>query len=446
MRFLTLTTFFASLLIFQLVSKSPCGASNNEKEDESNLSSKKSQVIMETSYFSLKDDEWNNLPEEVWVHIFDQLSFRDLQKAQEVCGKWKRIGDDERLSFSKQILKKPLSVTLWKLEDSNDGKDGLYQKFFASAEARRKLLLEPIAIGNMLRNSFLLPHLFESEITALEIYQALHTNILTPDQQIELEAYAKTAPVYPAEQSILSQEFVDFAKAYASHYKALHLLFLFNLPSGKPINEVLRGIGKNINLDDITEDQSISLVKGVNYFSDIPLEMTDNMVEYCCSKYTKAERIGNETSKNVWLGFIDVISRKYANQDNTIAQYNLSMRLLDEGKHAEAEIFLRRIANHGDARAQGCLGWYLEKLGKFEEALENYEKASNQGDKFACLDLACLLENHPELFKGSQAELHHRIAQLHDKAKLSLEEWSKARGGVVTLTQEEYIFPGYKAL
>jgi hypothetical protein len=79
-------------------------------------------------------------------------------------------------------------------------------------------------------------------LQASEIHEALRQDTLSQAQQAELEAYTKGVPVYPPEQSIFSQEFVEFAKAHASPYKAFYLLSLFNLPAAQPMIALFRRV------------------------------------------------------------------------------------------------------------------------------------------------------------------------------------------------------------
>jgi hypothetical protein len=114
---------------------------------------------------SLEVDQWDSLPEEIWVQIFDYLSFRDLGQAQQVSRKWTRIGDDENLSLAKQVLIHPLATLLKKVEDSRENKIRVFQELLVSPVVRPKLFLDPEVIENMLEDSFLIPLLFESELT-----------------------------------------------------------------------------------------------------------------------------------------------------------------------------------------------------------------------------------------------------------------------------------------
>ncbi|AIL13928.1 hypothetical protein IM40_11405 (plasmid) [Candidatus Paracaedimonas acanthamoebae] len=57
----------------------------------------------------------------------------------------------------------------------------------------------------------------------------------------------------------------------------------------------------------------------------------------------------------------------------------------------------------------------------------NYEKAARKGHKLACLNLAHLLKQHPELFSGSQEERMQEIDHLRDRGKEMYNQWSQGR-------------------
>jgi tetratricopeptide (TPR) repeat protein len=346
------------------------------------------------------------------------------------------------------------------VEDSRENKIRVFQELLVSPVVRPKLFLNPEVIENMLEDSFLILLLFESEVTGAEIHEALRQDTLSQAQQAELETYTKNVPVYPPEQSIFSQEFVEFAKAHASPYKAFYLLSLFNLPSAQPMIALFRRVEEKIGVEEVydnqTEDQAIFVPRAMASFSNIDLEIAYYIGEYC---HKWAESSSNETLKNEWLWLTERFYRESARQGDVDAKFELSVLLeaqgrleeakvflLDlvnqkdamsqwmmglntenEGKLGEAEEFYRQAAIQGEVEAQYHLGWLLEKQGKVAEAMLNYEKATQQGHKFACLSLAHLFEAHPELFRGSQAELSQRIAQLREQGKASYEAWSKAR-------------------
>jgi TPR repeat protein len=496
MHFLTWNTF-AFLLTVGIISQGPCLASLNDN-DSATVGTKRPQSVLSSSLDpslseqdssnrlpqelddfepihkrqrvtspisfnedpSLEVDQWDSLPEEIWVQIFDSLSFRDLGQAQQVCKKWTRIGNDENLSLAKQVLIHPLATLLKKVEDSRGNKVKLYQEILASPVARPKLLLDLEAINNMLKNPFLIPLLFESEVAASEIHEALYKEALNLDQQEALEAYTKDVPVYPTEQSIFSQKFVEFTKLHASHYKAFYLLDLFKLPSAQPMIDLFRRVEEEIGSEDVydnqTEDQAILVPRAMAYFPNIDSEIASYVGEYC---YKWSESSPNEALKNEWLDLAEIFYRESARQGDVDAKFELSVLLEAQGRLEEAKVFLHDLANQGDpmsqwmmglnlenegkldeaevlyyqaaireeAEAQYHLGRLLKKQGKVAEAMQNYEKATQQGHKFSCLSLAHLLEAHPELFPGSQAELHQRIAQLREQGKASYEAWSKAR-------------------
>ena len=174
MQFLRLLSL-ALLLVAQDIIKNPCLASGMEDEDKtlSSEPAKKRQRTHSTLLEKplLEDNESNTLPDEVWMHIFDLLSFRDLGRAQQVCRSWYTLGQDEWLSLSKQIEIKPLSI-LWEKLKGSPNKH--YQQFFSSPLALEKICSDPTVLKKILKTPFLLPLFFEIKITALRIYKALN--------------------------------------------------------------------------------------------------------------------------------------------------------------------------------------------------------------------------------------------------------------------------------
>lgn len=136
MQFLTLLSF-TSLLAAQEITQNPCLASASEDEAYSAEPAKKRQRTLPSSPEEplLEAPQGTTLPDEVWIHIFDLLSFQDLRTIKRVCKAWCQIAHDEWLSLPKQIHTKPLVVLWKKLEDSKEGQDGLFQQFFASSLA-----------------------------------------------------------------------------------------------------------------------------------------------------------------------------------------------------------------------------------------------------------------------------------------------------------------------
>ncbi|MBL0941289.1 MAG: F-box/SEL1-like repeat protein [Alphaproteobacteria bacterium] len=402
--------------------QSPCVAC--EKDTEEYESAKKRQRVKPSSCFespSLAINQWNTLPEEVWLDIFDQLSFSNLSNVQKVCRHWHTLGRDDTLSLTQQILRKPLAEVLWKLEAIKNGSERLKQsittlilnpitcqRFFSSPDAFYKLLRAPTVIELILRTPSLFPLLFGSQLTASEIYQALPQHALDEDQQTKLDAYAKAMPVFPFQQKKLSEEFVHYAKTYSSHYKAFYLLSLFNIPAGKPMKALLKRINKEVISEEIyentSEDQAIFIPQGMAYFTDLPSDIAYNIGEYC-DKW--AERNSNDSTKSVWLEFVEIFYRKSVSQGHEAALYNLGMHLERQGKLDEAETFYRQAAHQGFADAQCNLGVMLEEQGKLNEAETFYRQAASQGFADAQYNLGLLLNEQGKL---DEAETFYRQA------------------------------------
>lgn len=94
----------------------------------------------------------------------------------------------------------------------------------------------------------------------------------------------------------------------------------------------------------------------------------------------------------------------------------------------EALKWLKLAADQEGADAQNNVGLFLENQGNIEEAKTYYEKAVKYDNKDACLNLAYLLESHPEIFPGTEEELTSRIAELSEQGKDAFMDWYKERG------------------
>ena len=66
----------------------------------------------------------------------------------------------------------------------------------------------------------------------------------------------------------------------------------------------------------------------------------------------------------------------------------------------------------------------------YEKSISNYEKLTLQTNEvnFPRLNLAFLLENHPELSQRSKEDTSIFISQLRDEGRESFENWRKIRG------------------
>jgi len=89
----------------------------------------------------------------------------------------------------------------------------------------------------------------------------------------------------------------------------------------------------------------------------------------------------------------------------------------------------RMAAAQGDPYAKSNLGLYAEKDGNFQEAKAIYEEIIQEGttNKFAYLDLAYLLENHPELYEGTEEERIEHIVYLQEQGQSMRDVWLKSR-------------------
>jgi TPR repeat protein len=485
---LQVLTITASLFFLALgvVPPSPCLASDNENELGNFEPSKKRQKITplspSLSSCLLEFNQFDSLAEELIMQIFDHLSFHELWKVKMVCKEWQRIIEDDFFSLSKQISSKPLYTLLDKLKESKNGQDGLYQEFFASPEALHKLLLDATALGDILTTPSLIPFFFKSQVTASAIYEALHRPTLESNQQVALEDYTKSAPLFSPKESIFSSAFVEFTSTYAAPYKALYLLVLFNLPSGKPIKDLLKRVNQEVNAEEVyhdkMENEAILLPRAMAFFPNLPRKKAYNIAEYCCEW---AQSVTN-TLKEEWLNLAELFFHEAARQGDAEAQLELSKILDEQGKFDDSEYILLFLANQGNSNAQftlashydyqskidkaesyyrlaatqgdpeaqyylgillqnqdktdeaeiyynkaaiqgyvpaqNDLGFCLEKKGDLLGALKCYESAAEASHSPACRNLAYLLEKHPNLFHGSQEERLKRIAHLRDQGKV----------------------------
>ncbi|AIL13823.1 hypothetical protein IM40_10625 (plasmid) [Candidatus Paracaedimonas acanthamoebae] len=96
MQFLTLLSFIF-LLALQRITQTSCLASTHEDEAYSAEPAKKRQRTLPSSPKEplLEAPEGAPLPDEIWIHIFDALSFQGLRTVKRVCKAWGHLAQDE---------------------------------------------------------------------------------------------------------------------------------------------------------------------------------------------------------------------------------------------------------------------------------------------------------------------------------------------------------------
>ena len=116
------------------------------------------------------------------------------------------------------------------------------------------------------------------------------------------------------------------------------------------------------------------------------------------------------------------------------AQYNLGL-MYDDGRGVSQNIeealkWYQKAADQNYNSALNNIGYIYERKGEILKAKKYYEQAiqQNPNNDFPHLNLAYLLENHPEVFKGSDQDRLTQMSVLREKGQKSLERWQKARG------------------
>ncbi|MBL0942114.1 MAG: F-box protein, partial [Alphaproteobacteria bacterium] len=204
-------------------------------------------------------NQWTNLPHEVLVSCFDYLSFKELARVQLVCKYWTTIAKDKTLSVKYHFLKRSFMCLLRKIDQnpkvqehvkeviSNSVNRGdIIKKFYTIPDFLHKSLLVPSAIARIVRTRALISSLFESNIKASCIYNALQQQTLDKEQRLAIESYSRLSIVRPWNKTIFSEDFLKYTHLYSPYYKAYYLLALFQLPTSLPIYTLLNMINRNL--------------------------------------------------------------------------------------------------------------------------------------------------------------------------------------------------------
>lgn len=133
-----------SLLFMVDTNGKGCQASENEEQAPPQKRQKRSELMSEVPQYNTLRIEF--LPTKLWVQIFDELTFQELKKAKSICKSWQFWGDDPFFSLASQVRLKPLAIILRKLQRIESK---YYQELFGLPLVHRKLLAEPVALGNI---------------------------------------------------------------------------------------------------------------------------------------------------------------------------------------------------------------------------------------------------------------------------------------------------------
>lgn len=114
-----------------------------------------------------------------------------------------------------------------------------------------------------------------------------------------------------------------------------------------------------------------------------------------------------------------------AQEEDGEAQYYLAEFLKSQGRFEEAEPYYQKAANYGMNEAYNKLGLCQERKNDLESAYRSYEKGRLKEHPFASLNLANLLEQHPEIFPGSSYERNNLISNLREQNKKHIEKWKE---------------------
>lgn len=99
------------------------------------------------------------------------------------------------------------------------------------------------------------------------------------------------------------------------------------------------------------------------------------------------------------------------------APYHLAELLKRQGRFEEAEQYYQKAANHGMNEAYNKLGLCQERKNDLKSAYRSYENGRIKKHPFASLNLASLLEQHPEIFPGSAYERNNLISNIREQNK-----------------------------
>ncbi|MBL0942115.1 MAG: F-box/SEL1-like repeat protein [Alphaproteobacteria bacterium] len=352
----------------------------------------------------ISSPKWNSLPYEVFINVFDWLSYVEMSNARLVCRSWDNIMKDPLLSLDHYLVKKDFSSVLRKIGQSEKVKqkvqeiinayfigNSVRQRFYAAPDVFYKALLTPIAIGQILSTPKLLPALFNSNISAFAIYNALKSPSLDPVQEKTLNGYINTRHIPVWTGNIFSKEFLAYMCGYKSQYKACSLLMLAKASNKNFINILLENIYYEMKRPQqyTTENEKQAL-----YFPrailNLAMPPTDfyNISRFC---YLWSTRSSSSTFKNSWQGYEKKFLYAAAAGNLPQAQYRLGRIAYNESEYKKAELFYRQASDQGYVDAQFHLGRLYHDQRKYIQAEFLYRQAAREGHQEAIYELGGFL-------------------------------------------------------
>ncbi|MBL0942629.1 MAG: F-box/SEL1-like repeat protein [Alphaproteobacteria bacterium] len=376
------------LMLLCLIFSPLCFAwASEENLEECHFSTKRLEYALDTEEKEL--NHWDMLPEELCLQIFDNLNLAELSIIQPVCKHWYQIAKDEIFSPSYLILKRPLKILARKIGqhegalrkvrqeiDSCMGEFSIRARFYSSPDALHKSLLTPFAARQLLRTPKLTPLLFESNITAKEIYLALETNILDEELQKAIKRYTDSMPVSVWQGSIFTKEFVDLMQLHLPYFKAFYFLSLYSCPGSNLLLKLLKQIFEELEnpLMYVEEYEASSL-----YLPQamINLEMSPsgyNKIGMFCHFWRKNSF--HQVYQRQWQAYEETFLKRAAVEGLSKAQFKFAKLLHKKGALEEAEDFYRQAASQGKIKAYFYLGDVLIEQSKYKQAEEIYRHNS----------------------------------------------------------------------
>ncbi|MBL0941426.1 MAG: F-box/SEL1-like repeat protein [Alphaproteobacteria bacterium] len=345
-------------------------------------------------------NKWNYLPYELFLNIFDHLNYIEMSNARLVCRLWDNIMKDPLLSLDHYLVKKDFSSVLCKIGRSEKVKqrvqeiindyfigNDVKQRFYAAPDVFHKALLTPIAIGHILSTSKLLPALFKSNISVLDIYKALQTSSLDSVQETALKSYVTSVYIPVSKNDIFSKEFIVFTHNYRPYFKAYYLLGLYQVSDCNLFYRFLDSISTKLKTPLIPtiihEKQALNFPQAMLNLEMPPIDFY-NISRFCSTWLTKSS---HSIFKNSWQGYEKIFLYAAAAGNLPQAQYRLGSIAYNEGKYKKAELFYRQASNQGYADAQFHLGRLYHDQRKYIQAESLYRQAAKQGHQEAIYGL-----------------------------------------------------------
>ncbi|MBL0942570.1 MAG: F-box/SEL1-like repeat protein [Alphaproteobacteria bacterium] len=389
--------FFFILLPFKV-----CLASYEEqRESESQPISKCLRVEQIEGKPLLRPNKRKSLPYEVLVNAFDYLSFKELGTVQLVCKYWYKVAKDETLSIKYHFLNSSHACLLRKIDQNPKVQEhvkvvisnyvkrrDIVRLYYMIPNFLHKSLLVPSAIAKILRTPALIPQIFESDIKASCIYNALQQQTLDKQQQLAIESYSRLSLVRPWNETIFSEDFLNYTHLYRPYYKSYYLLALFQLPTGSPIHTLLNMIELNLESSQTytaeNEKQALWFPKAMLNIEIPPID--SYRIGYFCYNWTMNS--SSSTFQRLWQRYEEMFLYNAALGKLANAQFRLGVINYHKGDYYKAELFLRQAASQAHTKAQYKLGVLFLKQGRQPEAKLLFYQAAIEGNFSAYFILA----------------------------------------------------------